>query len=134
MVGGPMKLAVNEFIMRDPKLALEITGGIVAAGSVTLRQIWREISNGAKLSKQQEMEIDLLDEQCPDNFFPGAVKTVHYSLVGTEMRKGILPYVGWFRGKWGVKNPGLTWSAAHDNPVDLIDVSTPVMQDGKLVI
>lgn len=136
MVGSPMKLAVNEFLLRPD--ALEVVGGLVAAGvSISLRQIWRHVGGG-RLNRDQEREIELLDEQAPDGFFGDAVRTVHGSLVGCEMRGGGVARIGWRHDAWKLRYLGLTWDSdpgfdSDAKAFDLTDIATPVMEGGKLV-
>lgn len=138
MVGGPMKLAVNEWLMTPG--ALSVTAGLVSAGlaGIGAREIWH-IVGGGDLSDDQKRELELLDQEAPTGFFGNAIRSVHCSLIAREMRGGgASPRVGWHRGLWKVKYLGHTWSNdpwvdPDAKAFDLTDISTPVMEDGKLV-
>jgi hypothetical protein len=137
-----MQTAVNRLIVANPGMALEITGGLVAAGvaGVTLRQIMRHIGLDEKALPEGGMaEVELLDEHAPGGFFAEAVENVHASLVGYEMRGAVLPKVGWFHGLWRVKNRGVAWMSdpgfdTEAQAFELVDIVTPAMdKKGELV-
>jgi len=142
MIGGPVKLAVNSYIMANPDRALEVTGALAAAGivGVTLRQIIKVV--GVKESELPEgglAEVELLDEQAPAGFFGVAVGYAHDSLAAWKMRGGgALPRLGWHHGLWRVRHAG-AWTGdpgfdAAARPLDLVDVITPAMdEEGRLV-
>lgn len=143
MVGGPMKLAVNQFIASNPTAALEVAGGLVAVGAgLTLAHIMKVI--GVKESDLPEggmREVELLDAERPDRFFNNAATSLWASLAEWEMRGDLaLPQMGWRHGPWSVRHrvhgfveiPFKDTETAHGCMVT--DVETPVMDEsGKLV-
>lgn len=138
MVGGPMKLAVNEFLLRPD--ALEVVSGLAVAGGLGVRQIWKTL--GMRTPTYDEAaELELLDEHAPKGFWSKAVSAVHTSLVAKEFRgrgNAIIPHVGWYHDIWSVEYRGFTWDTdpGFDDEAkayDLTDIGTPVMVDGKLV-
>ena len=139
MIGGPMKLAVNQYIMANPDRALEATGIVLAAGiaAVTLRQIMNVVGVKEKdLPEGAMTEAELLDEQQPEGFFGHAVLYTHESLKARKMRGGgVLPFVGWQHGLWRVRHAS-SWTGAADldsesKPLDVVDVITPAMGWGR---
>lgn len=139
MVGGPMKLAVNQFILNNPTAALEVTGGLMA-GAVTLAVIMKAVGvKESDLPAGGMAEVELLDEEAPERFFGRAVSYVHASLAEWKMRGDLsVPQVGWDHGRWdlrlrvgGTRVPLERTEELRAHQV--VDVSTPVLSNGKLV-
>lgn len=136
MVGLSATSAVNGLIVTNPEAALGIAAGLAAiGGSLTLRQVFRAIGlRDNALSRDENHEVDLLDESAPTGFFHRAAVGVHSGLVAQKMTDGtISPRLRWLRGLWSVEHYINVGSEVE--PVSLVDlttVETPVLHEGGL--
>lgn len=140
MVGGPMKMAVNQFIMDNPTVALHVAEGLVAVGAgLTLRHVMKAI--GVKESALPEggmAEVELLDEKKPGWLVPRTVTSLRAGLLAYKMRNDIaVPQMDWKHGVWDVQHKlgGFDVPSTQEAVgFDVTVVHTPVMNaEGRLV-
>jgi hypothetical protein len=125
MVGLSATGAVNDLILTNKELAIGIASGLAAVGgTLTLREIFRSIGlRDNSLDRNQNLEVDLLDEQAPYGFWQRAVQGVHAGLIAEKMTNGsITPRFRWLRGLWTVDH-GLNVGSEIE-PVQLVDLTT----------
>jgi hypothetical protein len=131
---------INTLIVHSPEEALALAGGLLAAGGVIkLADILRHVDPDMELSDEEKLELELLDEQAPKGFFTKAVASVHGSLIERKMRATpVIPKLWWKHGEWDIRHRGVTWTSDPSfdplaSAFDWTDVSTPALEDGKLV-
>jgi hypothetical protein len=135
MAASPViKHSVNALILANPGAALEVCGGLLAAGlgAVTIGKIVKALRVDGELSAEALREIELMDEQSPEAFFARPTLSVYNSLLISRMRKAPLPQVNWFRGLWDVRHRGVTFetdgmSGEQIEAHDWTDIATPML-------
>jgi hypothetical protein len=141
MVGAAIHAHANGVIMTSPDEALVIAGSLVAVGAgLTLRHCIRKLGMREKdFGEAGNLEIDLLDENQPDQVFYDTAYGIYSGLIAAKMTKGtVKPRLRWLRGLWSVDHGTNVGGSEFDEPVSLVDLTTlttPILNEktGQLV-
>lgn len=133
---------VNPLLAHNPETAIAVAGGLVAVGAgLTLRHALHQLGiRDANMTRSENLEVDLLDEEAPDGFWHEAVSGIHGGLVSAKMTAGtVTPRLRWLPSRLfkidHQVNPATDGFAEPARMVDLTTVNTRTLDEvsGKLV-